>query len=144
MSTLKKLDSDIMSIGHDNIIAAGTRGQTWIIYSDTKQPDYVAKGVSLFSDHQAVNALEKTYHPSLPRCFGKCFVPVVQQECYLFEYVEGVSLLNYEFNNSEEIIKLFASLFELLNFMQMMLDKPLMHLDIKPDNIIIKSNGVPV
>jgi serine/threonine protein kinase len=144
MSTLKQLDSDIMSIGHDDIIAAGTRGQTWIIYSDTKQPDYVAKGVSLFSDHQAVHALEKTYHPSLPRCFGKCFVPVVQQECYLFEYVEGVSLRNYDFNNSEEIIKLFASLFELLNFMQMMLDNPLMHLDIKPDNIIIKSNGIPV
>lgn len=128
----------------ENLIATGLRGSTWVIYSNSGQPEYIAKRKSSFADSAVPELLEQICHPSLPRCFGSSFIVPTEDSCYLFEFVKGKCLNEYAFRDKAEIACVFAKLYDLLTFIQTMFDKPLLHLDIKPENIVIDSNGSPI
>lgn len=128
----------------ENLIAAGLRGSTWVVYSDTGRPEYVAKRETSFADQDVPELLEQTCHPSLPRCFGSSYILPTEDSCYLFEYVDGQNLIEYRVSDRDMIIRIFSHLFDLLTFIQTMFEKPLLHLDIKPENIVIGTNGLPV
>ncbi|NLW12892.1 MAG: hypothetical protein GX028_12895 [Clostridiaceae bacterium] len=132
------------NVAAENLIAAGMRGSTWVVYSDAGKPEYIAKKNAVFADITVTELLEQTCHPCLPRCFGSSYIVPTEDSCCLFEYVEGQVLSNYSETDIRVISNLFSQLFDLLTFIQTMFDKPLLHLDIKPDNIIIRKNGLPV
>ena len=128
----------------ENLIATGSRGSTWIVYSDCGKPEYIAKRKASFADQSVPELLEQICHPSLPRCFGSSYIVPTEDSCYLFEYVDGQNLTDYQANDRSMIIHIFSQLFDLLTFIQTMFDLPLLHLDIKPENIVVGRNGIPV
>lgn len=132
------------NVAAENMIATGVRGSTWIIYSEAGRPEYVAKREAVFADAQVPELLEQICHPSLPRCFGSSFIVPTEDSCYLFEYIDGHGLKDYSAADPYEAVQIFSQMFDLLNFMQTMFDKPILHLDIKPENIVIGKNRIPV
>ncbi len=134
----------INNISAENLISIGLRGSAWIVYSDNGRPEYIAKKRTVFTDCKVPEVLEQTCHVSLPRCFGCSYILPTEESCYMFEYVEGQNLANYKHKDRNAVISMFVQLFDLLEFMQTMFERPLLHLDIKPENIIIKDNGIPV
>ncbi len=135
------------------------------LVKDERDKIYLAKPVAKWTDHRVASILSYLQAAEFPRCFGwggpapdlsgdedfctslkEIIVsPRPEQTCYLFEHIEGRSLAALREQNigEEKIIKWMLHLAKSLSELAQILGKPLLHLDIKPGNIIIKDNDTP-
>ncbi len=94
---------------------------------------------------QAIAQLRALVHPCLPRVFGEV---EAEGKCLtLFEYIPGVDLATHMRRASgalaaSMVCAIGAALAYTLSFLHEQLERPLVHLDIKPSHVIL-ADGVP-
>ncbi len=105
---------------------------------------FVSKTATAFIDRQVAEKLAQIWHPGLPRCLGT----LTSQDglAYVFEYLPGQSLdsiIEQETHAKEPgfwlpwMIQWASS----LAFLHQQGERPLLHLDIKPANLLVASSG---
>ncbi len=140
------------------------RGKAKLV-RDEEERIYVAKPVSEWTDHRVASILSYLRAPEFPRCLGWCgpaadlplkdgfcdrlpeiiVSPKPQTVSYLMEYVEGKSLAEIRNENpaAELVMQWILHLEKSLQDFSSLLQKPVLHLDIKPGNIIISPDNTP-
>lgn len=118
---------------------------TWLAGCSQSEPLYVLKAASVFADNRSVTCLMDMQHNGLPRCLDNVFVETVGCVCHIFEYLHGKPLSGFIGRRVDPGFyeQLAIRLFRLLSFMRRTSDLPLLHLDIKPENILILANHEP-
>lgn len=133
---------------------------------DEDERIYVAKPIAEWTDHRVASILSYLRAPEFPRCLGWCGsaadLPAEEGFCsnmpeiyvspkqrvgsYLMEYIEGKSLadLRNEDLSADVVMEWILHLQDSLQKFSELLQKTILHLDIKPGNIIISSNNTPV
>lgn len=105
----------------------------------------VARPADGFASAEAVEVLREVVHPSLPRVLGE--IEVAGCRHVLFEYLPGSDLETLVRRSGGVLTAASAATIVLavahtVAFLHECLDRPLVHLDIKPEHVIL-SGGVP-
>ncbi|MHB8963949.1 MAG: protein kinase domain-containing protein [Saccharofermentanales bacterium] len=106
---------------------------------------WVIKTMPGISDETA-GILKMIRHPSLPRIFE--YLDIDGRNYYVLEYIEGITLQELcsrrngrlDFRTACEYMGAIAGV---VQFLHASTGKPLLHLDIKPGNIVISYSGTP-
>jgi serine/threonine protein kinase len=106
---------------------------------------FVVRPADGFASPEAVDMLREIVHPSLPRAFGE--IETDGRRHILFEYLPGPDLETLVRRSGGVLSPVSAATIILsvaytVAFLHDCLDRPLVHLDIKPEHVII-SGGVP-
>lgn len=92
----------------------------------------------------ALETLKLLRHPGLPRLFE--YLSFDEKDYCVFEYIEGISLLKLCENSGGKIpwhlaCEYMIEIAKIVFFLHTHTSQPLLHLDIKPSNIIITETG---
>ncbi|MBP8990173.1 MAG: protein kinase [Clostridia bacterium] len=108
-----------------------------IVKSKKDGQRYVLKPVLSFIDERVAEWLSESRHPGIPRCIGKTSQP---DAFFVFEYLEGKALsqiIGAEEVTEVYLLKMMQQWADILSFLHLQGTYPLLHLDIKPSNLII-------
>ncbi len=105
----------------------------------------VARPADGFASLEAVETLREIIHPSLPRVCGE--IETAGERHILFEYLPGVDLETLVRRSGgamapRQAAAIMLTMARTVAFLHECLDRPLVHLDIKPEHVIV-SGGVP-
>ena len=105
----------------------------------------VARPAEGFASLEAVGALREVVHPSLPRVFGDIDISGCRH--VLFEYLPGTDLETLVAREGGALsfrsaVSIVLDMSRTVSYLHECLDRPLVHLDIKPEHVIL-SGGVP-
>lgn len=123
-------------LGNDTFIVMNLfSGVKWILKS---MPSLVKK--------ETIELLQKIRYPSLPRIFE--MFEIENQTYFLLEYIEGISLSEQCRKNGGKLSYLnscdyMAIISRTIYFLHTQNNISLLHLDIKPGNIILTKNNLP-
>ncbi|NLM77233.1 MAG: protein kinase [Ruminococcaceae bacterium] len=106
---------------------------------------FVLKPADSFVDPEVVNWLARNRYPGVPRCYGSTTGPNGRL-CHIFEYLSGSSLdqLIGEGHGRlglNDLLSLMLQWARILSFLHLRNDPALLHLDIKPANLIVGHSG---
>ena len=141
-----------------------SQGKTKLV-RDERERIYVAKPIPEWTDHRVASILSYLQASEFPRCLGWCgpaedlpleldaynslseilVSPTPRVGSYLMEYIEGKSLseLRGEDLSAETVMEWILHLQSSLQGFSTLLQKPILHLDIKPGNIIVSPSNNP-
>lgn len=99
--------------------------------------------MSFCDAYNEVNLLKDLKHPGIPIIYD---IEIFEDKIYLIEeYVDGVTLNEYVKlrgpMNYEEALNIALSICDILNYLHNLKPCGIVHMDIKPENIMIDSNG---
>lgn len=120
--------------------------ETFLVRKKADGTLYVARCCdrSVYETVVEADLLKSLHHPQLPVFEGELRNETMS--CHLRQYIEGTSLEEYVCDNQlnrEEITAIAVSLCGILEYLHSQ-TPPVIHRDIKPRNIIIRENGLPV
>lgn len=105
---------------------------------------YVLKPVDHFVDQRVVTWLSEVWHPGLPRCVG-ITADDKEKEWFVFEYVHGQTVAQHMSNDVhvslDEQLNCVIQWAKILTFMHTQGEYPIVHLDIKPRNLVVDEQG---
>ncbi len=119
---------------------------TYIVVNISSGVKWILKALPLLTTNETVQFLQRIRHPSLPRIFET--FKIEADTYYLLEYIEGSTLLDLCKKNGGKLpclnaCEYMAKLSRTLYFLHSQNRIALLHLDIKPSNIIISKNNLP-
>lgn len=103
---------------------------------------YVLKRASEFCDHTVACFLHQVFHPGLPKCLGE-MTGSDDLRYYVFEYQAGQTLDQWKKKTEDceqtnhRLLALMIEWGQILSFLHQNGDKPVIHCDIKPGNLIV-------
>ena len=105
----------------------------------------VLKPVASFVDPAVAGWLAAAWHAGIPRCLGQTHDDS-DQPCFVFEWIEGQSLDAYRTHHPDgadpvQLLPWMIQWSRMLAYLHLKGDNPLVHLDIKPGNLIINDQG---
>ena len=120
--------------------------ETYIAASLASGIKWIVKALPSLEKNDILQFLQKIRHPALPRIFET--FGIEQKPYYLLEYIEGPTLLELCEKHGGKIPFLnacewMARISRTLYFLHSQNSLTLLHLDIKPGNIILSKNSIP-
>ncbi len=119
--------------------------ETFIVVNISSGTRWVLKHLPFLKNQETLDMLHVIRHPSLPRIF-ETFV-IDEKDYFLLEYIEGVTLYDLCEKNGGKIsfvdaCDYMAVITRTLYFLHSQ-SPAILHLDIKPGNIVISKNNLP-
>lgn len=119
--------------------------ETYLAENIRTKVKWVLKTMPGIGDETA-GILRVIRHPSLPRIFE--YICIDDKNYYVLEYIEGTTLRELcnkrggrlDFRSASEYMGAIAGV---VHFLHTHTGKPILHLDIKPGNIVVSSSGTP-
>lgn len=120
--------------------------ETFIVINLSSGVKWILKELPFITSKETVQLLQIIRHPSLPRIFET--FEIEGKTYFLLEYIEGVTLLELcDKHNGKlpyyEACEYMAVISRTLYFLHSQNEVSLLHLDIKPNNIIVTKNNLP-
>lgn len=120
--------------------------ETYIVMNLLSGIKWILKALPSLDKDDILKFLQKIRHPALPRIFET--FEIEQKPYYLLEYIEGPTLLELCEKHGGKIPFLnacdyMARISRTLYFLHSQNAMTLLHLDIKPGNIILSKNSLP-
>lgn len=144
--------------------AAGRKARRPVLVRDEAAKVLVAKSVAEWTDHRVASLLSHLQAAEFPHCLGWSGPAAVEEKgefcsglpelivspeplkpVYLFEYIEGQTLAELRTENlpADRVMDWLLHLASGLRDLSLLIGNPLLHLDIKPGNIVIMPAGTP-
>ncbi|MGI6326872.1 MAG: protein kinase domain-containing protein [Saccharofermentanales bacterium] len=119
-------------------------GTIWLAVDQRTKAKAVVRAADTVADPAAIEKLAEIRHAGLPRLIGRTVDPD-GKTAYVFEYLEGCSLAQMADQaggalTQEILMPIILAVAKILGFLHRQGEFPLVHLDIKPDHILIGSN----
>lgn len=116
----------------------------WLATDLLERQMCVLKPAMTFADSAVVKALGQVWFPGLPRLLDKLIIP--EAELLVFNYIDGKTLEESIRSApgglpAEQTLAIMLQMAKTLDFLHRQMDRPLMHLDIKPANIVLSETG---
>ncbi|MDI9461741.1 MAG: protein kinase domain-containing protein [Saccharofermentanales bacterium] len=142
----------------------GRKARRPVLVRDEEAKVLVAKAVSEWTDHRVASILSYLQASEFPHCLGwsgsadakekgefnsglpeLIVSPEPLKPVYLFEYIEGQTLAELRTENlpADRVMDWLLHLAGSLKDLSLLIGNPLLHLDIKPGNIVIMPAGTP-
>ncbi|MGI6334708.1 MAG: protein kinase domain-containing protein [Saccharofermentanales bacterium] len=120
-------------------------GTIWLAVDQRTQAKVVVRSEDTVADPAAIEKLAEIRHSSLPRLIDRIVAPD-GSPAYVFEYLEGRSLTCMANQaggtlTQEILVPIILAVAKILGFLHRQGDFPLVHLDIKPDHILVGSDN---
>lgn len=127
------------------IVKERISNETYIVENIVSKARWILKALPQLSDSETINILQKVRHPSLPRIFEVLEIGDIKY--YLIEHIEGLSLLELTNRNNGKLPYIDAcgymgAVARILFFLHSQVGETILHLDIKPSNILITENNL--
>lgn len=119
-------------------------GTVWLADDLQEGQKCVLKKTASFADPDSAQILERIWFPGLPRLLDE--VVAAEEKWYVFTYLNGRTLTEVISETGsglplEEVLVMMLQAAKILDFLHRQLERPLMHLDLKPANIIVSETG---
>lgn len=118
---------------------------TFIVVNISSGIKWVLKHLPLLTSTQTIKLLQIIRHPSLPRIFETYIID--DRQYFLLEYIEGITLLELCEKKGGKLsyfdaCEYMACVSRTINFLHSQ-SSTILHLDIKPNNIVLSNNNLP-
>jgi len=130
-------------------IGQGGTGKTILLKDEIIDETFVCKKYSpYYEEHKElffknfvdeIKILHKIYHKNIVRVFNYYLYPEQKTGYILMEFIDGQNIKTFAENNPHLIKDLFEQTIDGFNYLE---QKQILHRDIRPDNILVSSNGV--
>ncbi|HPY76113.1 MAG: protein kinase family protein [Bacteroidales bacterium] len=130
-------------------IGQGGTGKTILLKDEIIDETFVCKKYSpYYEEHKdlffknfvdEIKILYKIYHKNIVRVFNYYLYPEQKTGYILMEFIDGQNIKTFAENNPHLINNLFEQTIDGFNYLE---QNKILHRDIRPDNILVSSNGV--
>jgi serine/threonine protein kinase len=119
--------------------------ETYIVENIISNVRWLLKALPQITDTETIKILQKIRHPSLPRIFE--ILEIGDAKYYLIEHIEGISLLELTNRNNGKLpyidaCRYMGAVSRILFFLHSQVGETILHMDIKPSNILIAKNNL--
>ncbi|MHB1485160.1 MAG: protein kinase domain-containing protein [Saccharofermentanales bacterium] len=120
--------------------------ETFLVMNVFSGVRWILKSMPLLVKKETIELLQKIRHPSLPRIFE--MIDVDNITYFLLEYIDGISLSEHCRESGGKLsyinaCEYMATISRAIYFLHTQNSISLLHLDIKPGNIILMNNNLP-
>lgn len=117
----------------------------WLAIDQTNGQQVLIRRSADFADRSVGNWLGQIWHAGLPRML-ETLQNSEDEECFVFEYLEGQPLNLLAAGSGrkmplERLLPLISQVARILSFMHQESELPVLHLDLKPDHILVDEQG---
>ncbi len=160
----KEKDNHLLQLNDRYRIKRRLSDSTWLVDDLIDCTPCLMKDEAGFADAKVIDCLEKTRHPSIPRILMRHVLSEADLKAFhfridsefsgayvLYEFIEGVTLREWLVRHHADkqaksvdlllILSIMKQGAQILRFLHEQNDQVIMHLDIKPENIILADNN---